>query len=336
MKTPLRLQELAPEQARFCLSVERFLNESAEAPLHNLTVLCALSGGADSTALLLSLWYLCPRLNMRVVAAHLDHGLRPESASEAKHAANLCERYSIELYTERADNIDAKGSGVEAAARRARYQFLDRARSVSGAHVIALGHTLNDLAEDQLMRMIRGAGWPALGGMSATDEERRLVRPLLMTSKSDCVMFLKGLGLSWVEDPSNADQAYFRNRVRKQILPLMQKENPGYLETAKTLWRMARVDEAHYSAEINEFEPDDQGVVTLSRRELALLHPALRLRLYKSVIESLGEGQPLAAALFELDEAFREKRTGKTFQFPGGKYVRVESSGLSFSPGKTP
>jgi len=334
MKTPLRLQDLAPEQARFCLSVERFLSESAEAPLNNLTVLCALSGGADSTAMTLGLWYLCPRLNMRVVAAHLDHGLRSESAAEAEHAANLCERYSIEFYTERAEDLAPGSSGLEAAARKARYRFLDRARSVSGAHVIAVGHTVNDLAEDQIMRMIRGAGWPALGGMNATDPERRLVRPLLMTPKSDCVAFLKGLGLNWVEDPSNKDQSFLRNRVRSQILPLFMKENPGYLETVKVLWRMGRVDEAHLSAEIHEFEADGQGVVKLPRRELATLHPALRLRLYKSVIESLGEGQPLASALFELDEAFREKRTGKTFQFPGGKHVLVESDGLAFTPGK--
>jgi tRNA(Ile)-lysidine synthase len=127
-----------------------------------------------------------------------------------------------------------------------------------------------------------------------------------------------------------------RNRVRSQILPLFMKENPGYLDTVKVLWRMGRVDEAHLSAEISEFEADDQGVVKLPRRELATLHPALRLRLYKSVIESLGAGQPLASALFELDEAFREKRTGKTFQFPGGKHVLIESDGLAFNPGKTP
>lgn len=331
MNPPRRLQDLPPDQVRFCLGVERFISSGAGAPLNNSSVLCALSGGPDSTALLICLWYLCPRLNVRLSAAHLDHGLRKESKAEAEHAAALCREFSIEFYTERAELAEKDGSGLEAAARRARYDFLDRARSVAGAHMIAVGHTLNDLAEDQIMRMIRGAGWPALGGMPAHDPERRLVRPLLTTPKTECVTFLKAIGVDWIEDPSNKDDSFFRNRVRMRILPLMLRENPGYLETAGTLWRMARIDEAHFASELNEVEPDEDGAVTVGRAELATLHPALRLRLYKSVIESLGEGQPLAGALFDLDEAFREKRTGKTFQFPGDKQVTVERGGLRFS-----
>lgn len=332
-KPPLRLQDLPAEQARFCLDVERFLAEGAGAPLNRLTVICAFSGGPDSTALLLSLWYLCPRFDMRVLAAHLDHGLRPESASEAERCQAICEEFSIELYTERVNLPEKKGKGLEAAARRARYDFLDRARSVAGAHMIATGHTLNDLAEDQLMRLIRGAGWPALGGMPAHDQDRRLVRPLLMTPKADCETFLTRLGIAWTEDPSNKDPAFFRNRVRSDILPVFMNENPGYLDNAKALWRMARMDEAHFASEISEFEQDDSGHVVLARAELATLHPAMRLRLYKAVIEGLGQGQPLAAALFDLDEAFREKRTGKLFQFPGGKTAEITHSGVKFSSG---
>jgi tRNA(Ile)-lysidine synthase len=332
MNPPLRLQDLPPKQARFCLDVERFLVEGAGAPLNHLTVMCALSGGPDSTALLFSLWYLCPRLNIRLLAAHLDHGLRPESAAEAEHCASLCDELSIELYTERAEPQDTNGPGLEARARRVRYDFLDRARSVYGAHMIATGHTLDDLAEDQLMRMIRGAGWPGLGGMAAHDPERRLVRPLLMSAKSECEAFLNVLGISPVADPSNKDRSFFRNRVRLDILPLFLKENPGYLNNAKALWRMARTDEAHFASEMCEFEHDENGAVVLERGELATLHPALRLRLYKSVIESLGPGQPLAAALFDLDEAFREKQTGKTFQFPGGKTAEIITNGVRFAP----
>lgn len=335
---PRRLQELSPEQARFCLEAERFAREGMGAPLDHMGVLVALSGGPDSTALLLALWYLAPRLSLSgLCAAHLDHGLRPDSAAEAEYAAEICDHLDLELYTERVD-VRAlardTGKGLEEAAREARYDFLDRVIGVAGMHLAAVGHTLNDLAEDQLMRQIRGAGWPALGGMPAHDSDRRLVRPLLMTPKDACLDFLSSLGTGWSADESNLDGSFFRNRVRLDLLPLFMRENPAYLDAAAALWRLARLDEGFFaSAASAEPEEDERGVF-LAREDLAVMHPALRLRLYKNVLESLGPGQPLARPLFDLDSAFRDKRGGKIFQFPGGKTAKVTAGGLLFSGGR--
>jgi tRNA(Ile)-lysidine synthase len=335
---PRRLQELSPEQARFCLEAERFAREGMGAPLDHMGVLVALSGGPDSTALLLALWYLAPRLSLSgLCAAHLDHGLRPGSAAEAEFAAALCDRLDLELYTERIDvRALAKeaGTGIEEASREARYDFLDRVLGVAGMHLAAVGHTLNDLAEDQLMRQIRGAGWPALGGMPAHDPDRRLVRPLLTAPKQACLDFLSALGMSWSSDESNLDRSFFRNRVRLDLLPMIIRENPAYLDAAAALWRLARLDEGFFdSAASLEAEEDHRGVF-LAREDLAVMHPALRLRLYKNVLESLGPGQPLARTLFDLDAAFRDKRGGKVFQFPGDKTAKVASDGLLFSGGR--
>jgi tRNA(Ile)-lysidine synthase TilS/MesJ len=112
-------------------------------------------------------------------------------------------------------------------ARKARYAFFEKARIAAGAGYVAVGHTQNDLAEDVVLRLVRGCGWPALGGMPAFDPDRNLVRPLLMTSRARIAAFLAETGVRTVEDASNADPAFRRNRVRHRVLPLLLAENPG-------------------------------------------------------------------------------------------------------------
>ena len=335
MRLPSRLQDLPPKAARFCLGVERFIRHGLGLDPQGRSLLVALSGGADSTALLCCLHYLSPRLDARILAAHVDHGLRPESGQDADHCRDLCAALSVPM---RMVRLDVAGlarqarTGIEEAGREARYGFFRQVLTEEGLDLLLTAHQLNDLAEDALMRLIRGVGWPELAGMPAHDPERRLLRPLLLTPGAELREFLKLIGAPWREDPSNEDQAFLRNRVRHSILPLFLRENPGFLESIARLWRMAALDreffgglraglEIRHDAETNEFR--------LPLARLLELHPAVRLRVYKSLLDALGPGQALWENLTRLEEAVKSRSTGSVIEFPGDKQIAVEHKDLA-------
>lgn len=337
---PLKLQALPPRAAHFCLGVERFVRGELGLDLAGRTVLVGFSGGLDSTTLLTALAALTPRLGCAVAAAHLDHGLRPESGAEAGRARALCAAFGLPCEVQRQDVgalAAARGMGLEEAAREARYAFLGQAMDRCGATVLAVGHMLDDLAEDVLMRLVRGAGWPQLGGMRAWDPGRRLLRPLLLTPRARARAFATALALPWTEDPSNADPRFLRNRVRHALLPQLLAENPNFLRQVATQWRLARLDAEQFAAETAallaraEPAPDAPGALLLPGALLAPLAPAQRLRLFKAALEAQGPGQPLAEGLLRLERAWASGRQGATVQFPGPKTARVAARGVTFA-----
>ena len=185
---PCRMQDLPPAGARLCMAVGRFLKEKCGVSPHHVIV--AFSGGADSTALAVIL--RC--LGVSLVLAHLDHRLRPESGEEAESARRFAERLGVPCMVRRVD-VEAlarsEGIGLEDAGRRARYAFFDSALLSERAEWVVTGHHLDDLSEDVLMRLVRGSGWPGLGGMKAVDPARRLLRPLLGTPRAELEAFLR-------------------------------------------------------------------------------------------------------------------------------------------------
>lgn len=256
---PATIQALAPAQARACLAVARFLKGDLGLDLRGSSLLIGFSGGADSTALLLILHYLAPSLHLTLTAAHLDHGLRPSSAREAARCRAFCRGLGIACVSETRDIAGQRRrnkTGIEEEGRAARYDFFARAAARVGSDWIVTGHHNNDLAEDMLMRLIRGAGWPALSGMPAVDRKRRLVRPLLLTPRKDIEAFLVSLGFTWLRDESNEDRAYLRNRVRLDLLPLILRENPAFLTATAGLWRLGRIDEDYFDALLPDLAPD--------------------------------------------------------------------------------
>ncbi|MDR2893502.1 MAG: tRNA lysidine(34) synthetase TilS [Deltaproteobacteria bacterium] len=268
------LQSLVPQSARLCLEVEKFLLEQAAEAGITLTgkeLVLAYSGGADSKALFFIMLALAPRLGCALALAHLDHALRPTSAAELDEAVRLAAAHGLPCYSRRMDVAalaDTEKLGAETAGREARLRFfaeltdcasndqsasgkadfwLDAGRSEIDSKVdrwILTGHQLNDLAEDILMRLLRGSGWPALGGMTAVNAQKRILRPLLLVSRQRLEDFLTSIGQDWLKDPMNEDQAYLRNRVRASILPLFLAENPSFLDRAADLWQLARLDVA--------------------------------------------------------------------------------------------
>lgn len=335
---PARLQDLPPAWARFCLGVEQTLVQALKS-IHGRHVLLACSAGGDSLALLLIMRCLRPRLRLRLTAAHLDHALRPESPNEAAFLALLCAQAEIELLAGRsATALYARktSKGLEEAGRILRYRFLLGKRQRIGADLVMTAHHADDLAEDVLMRLMRGAGWPGLAGMPAWDPDRRLLRPLLHAPKATLQAFLHDLGVQWREDPSNTDRRFLRNRIRETVLPPIRQEAGDLHGRIARINVQGALDRDYFSGLLSPLivRAGNQGGF-VNRSVLDGLHPAVRIRLYKCLLDDLGPGQARHDALMRLERAWQARRTSAVIQFPGGKSVTITARGMQFAAART-
>ena len=183
-------------------------------------VLVAVSGGPDSTALLLSLH----ESGRDIVAGHYDHALRDGSDAVARQVAELCDRLGVPLIRERRSRPMPKGS-IQAGARAFRYEFLERARDQARADWVATAHTADDLVEGVVLHLLRGCGLAGFRGMPATRD--RYVRPFLNVWRDEVVAFLEARGVGAHADPANLDPRYARVRARLFILPALERDRPG-------------------------------------------------------------------------------------------------------------
>ena len=278
-------------------------------------VICAVSGGADSVALLFALYLLREKLEITLEAAHFNHHLRgEESDRDEAFVREFCDRYDIPLHVGCAQ-VKAGKKGLEAAARDARYGFL---RSLSGK--IATAHTADDNAETVLMHLIRGTGLKGLGGI--TPVHGNIIRPSLSCTRQDVEAFLSEWCLPHIEDSSNESDAFLRNRVRHHVMPLLREENPKIGENLSQMALRLRQDEAFLS-EAASFEtlPDVA--------ELRAMHPALRSRCLEAFLKKSGVKEPEDAHIAQAEAlVFSDKPSAKA-SFPGGvcigrRYDRLE------------
>jgi tRNA(Ile)-lysidine synthase len=280
-------------RASLTASVRRTIERLA-APAAGETVVVALSGGPDSVALLDALTTLAPSRGWRVVAAHLDHRLRPGSAEDAAFCRDLCGRLGVSLRVGAADvraRLGRDRGGLEEAGRLERYAFLRAVKREEGASVIAVAHTRDDQAETLLLRLLRGSGGRGLASMR--EKKGDLVRPLLGVSRAQVVAHLNERGLSWLEDPTNHDLGLLRNRVRHELIPYLEARfNPRVRET---LARSARLlgDDADAMAPLAEAlwlhsARESDGAVALSRAALREAPAALARAVVRRAIEASG------------------------------------------------
>jgi tRNA(Ile)-lysidine synthase len=190
----------------------------------------ALSGGADSTALLMA---ACETWPGRIHAIHIHHGLQDLADEFERHCQTLCAQLAIPLRSVRVKAGHAAGESPEDAARKARYLALAAAAASMGLRAVLLGHHGDDQVETLLLALSRGAGLPGLAAMPAQFERHGMVfhRPLLRTSGGALREWLVREQVAFVEDPTNRDVGYTRNRIRHEILPALERAFPQFRET---------------------------------------------------------------------------------------------------------
>jgi tRNA(Ile)-lysidine synthase len=263
-------------------------------------VAAAVSGGADSVALLRILLELRDELGCVLSALHFHHKIRGADAdADEQFVANLAAEHGLEFHRDSAD-VPAYAAGhklsLETAGRQLRYAWFRKLLASGTMDKIATGHTLDDQAETVLMRLIRGAGTKGLAGIHPvhTREEGAVVRPLLCIRRREIENYLRSLGQPWRTDVTNVDPKHLRNRVRHQLLPVLERDfNPAIVEVLGEMAEVARAED-HFleraAAEALRFALNEQR-----RQGLALdipqlqTHPlALRRRIIRAAAERLG------------------------------------------------
>ncbi len=263
------------------------------------TVLIAVSGGADSIALLYGLHALQTQLSCQLHVVHIDHCLRPDSAADA------------EFVQEQATKLDLPFSGhtidisrlskewklsIETAARKARYDFYESVCSNTGATKVALGHHKDDIAETVLMNIIRGTGSSGLKGI-APIRDGKYIRPLATYTRKDIETYLKSIDVVPREDPTNKDKQFLRNRIRHNLIPILEQEyNPnmknGLCRTAEILGsESSYLDKIAQQAYTEcELTTSDTASLILDRQKFLQYHIALQRRILRhAVSDILGE-----------------------------------------------
>jgi tRNA(Ile)-lysidine synthase len=283
-------------------------------------VAVAVSGGADSVALLVAMVASRAETGLVLSAVHLHHGLRgAEADGDAQFVAELAAQFDVPLRTEHGDvrSLAAKrGQGVEEAARALRYRVFHDLLASHEVDAVATAHTQDDQAETVLMKMLRGAWTEGLGGIApivalegSGRDRGRIVRPLLEVTRTEIVAYLEALGQGWREDSTNQELTFTRNRVRYTLLPQLREFQPRIAEQLSRMAAVARDEEAWWARELarvmpgmvlpgkpvrgggraNSTLPGEAGVA-IELERLRDMHPALQRRVLRAAAEQLGGG----------------------------------------------
>ena len=302
-----------------------------EHDLEGKTLLVAVSGGPDSLSLLHVLCRLREEFGLKLRGVHLNHKLRgAESDADAEFAADTFRRLGMPFT---ADSVDVAayrsehGLSLEDAARRVRYAFLADAAAKYSADAIALGHTADDQAETVLMHIIRGSGLDGLRGMQTLDSRPidgatvSLFRPLLGTSRSETQAYCDAMGLKPRIDASNSSPEFLRNRIRLEIVPLLEQINPSVRDALMRLAQNATQDSDYIRTRVDEAwhevaQTDDNRIVRLDMSALGAWHPAIQSRIVRRAIESAG-GEVTQRHILDV-MALMGGAPGKTLHLSGG------------------
>lgn len=270
-------------------------------------VVCAVSGGADSVALLFAFYLLKEKLEIQLEAAHFNHNLRgEESRRDENFVREFCDRYDIPLHVGSGEVRPGK-KGLEAAARDARYGFL---RTLDGK--IATAHTADDNAETILLHLVRGTGLKGLGGIAPV--QGNLIRPMLEITREEVEAFLGEYYLPHIEDSSNQGDEFLRNRLRHHVMPLLKAENPRLAENLSRMAFRLRQEEEFLSRQ-SSFETLP-GV-----GELRAMHPAQRSRVLAEFLKQSGVREPEDVHIALAESLVFSPRPSARAAFPGGVTV---------------
>lgn len=277
-------------------------------------VVCGVSGGADSVALLWAMYLLKDKFAITLEAAHFNHGLRGvESDGDQAFVESLCRQYDIALHIGQG-NVKPGKKGLEAAAREARYSFFE---GLPGK--VATAHTADDNSETVLMHLVRGTGLKGLGGIAPV--RGRIIRPMLSVTRQEVLAFLQEYCLPYREDSSNATDEFLRNRIRHHVMPLLHQENPRLAENMSAMALRLRLDEQILQGlTAGELPPVSQ---------LRDMEPSLRSRYLNSFLERSGVKEPEAEHIALAESLVFSEKPSASAQFTGNiticrNYDRLE------------
>jgi tRNA(Ile)-lysidine synthase len=366
---PQRQQSAIPVGTQLAVNLKRHI-ETAGLTRAGDRLGVAVSGGADSLALLLLLLELRERLGIVLSVVHFNHKLRGKASdADEKFVAQLAAKHGLEFYADRADvagKAKRERLNLEDAARRARYLFFKRLVDEGRVTRVAVAHTADDQAETVLAHLLRGTGLAGLGGIHPVAGS--VIRPLLEFRRAELHAYLQRKRQTWREDASNRDTTRTRARIRQKLLPLLEKQfQATVVEQLSSLARLAREDEtflddivtqraesivqrsagraqisvdhligapkqAGFNAEVAESKPDTE--VTEKRKTTR----ALSTRLIRKIVDGLKTrgGQLSSQHVEAVMELALHGENGKSLQMPGSIEVRRERDALVFCAGKKP
>jgi tRNA(Ile)-lysidine synthase len=304
-------------------------------------VLVAVSGGADSMALLAALLELREKYSLRLAVAHFNHRLRPAATTDERFVVRTARKLGLPVYVRREDvRAFARKSGLnlEEAGRERRYRFLKETARRVGAVRIATAHTLTDQAETILMRIIRGSGPTGLGGI-APSVDGLIIRPLIEVERREVEAYLRARNIPHREDETNADLRFLRSRVRRRLLPYLEKDfEPRIASHLGRLAEIAREEERAWrrssEAEAERSLSREKGRVALDARRLAFLPPAEGRRLVRSFLRAV-RGD-LRTFTFRDVEAIRCLGEGRDAELPGKLVFRRENGRIAVKERRPP
>jgi len=316
-------------------------------PAANARVIVAVSGGADSVALLLAVNELVDanKLKLKLCVAHLDHGLRKDSRADARWVTALAKQLGHESLARRVDVkalAAGRGDNLEQAARRARYKFLAKLAKEKRAVVVLTAHTMDDQAETVVLNLLRGSGMDGLSGMEPTrrmgeGSEIILARPLLSWARRrDTESHCHSRAVEFLTDEMNSDEQFTRVRVRRQLLPQMESFNPKIVEGLTRTAELLREDSLALdqgAGRLLELVLEDGAGSRLRIDLLALAPTALRRRALRQWIEqSRGDLKRVERVhILAVEGLLFGDRGGRVIELPGGPNVLRRQQWLQFA-----
>ena len=302
-------------------------------------IVVAISGGPDSVALLSILHHLRSSWELTLSAVHCNYGLRgAESEGDQKFVEAFCQGLGVSLHVRRIGlHIGGRKTSLQAEARDLRYRVMQEIAEKCGADRIAVGHTADDQAETVLLWMLRGAGLTGLSGMPAF-RDNKIIRPLYDTKRQEILTYLRTAGLLFREDSSNFKPHYLRNRVRREVIPILDRLVPSSVDALCRLADICRDDDRYLDQQITALSSSavmrgPAGGWVVDRSFLLELPHALQRRCIRNLFRQ-GDDQLRSPSIRTVDHIIRlasKKRSGSSLDVKGGRVI-VDAHQLQFVP----
>lgn len=302
-------------------------------------ILVALSGGPDSVALLSVLHHFRSGWKLTLSAVHCNYGLRGgESDGDQKFVEAFCQGLGVPLHVRRVEfHTGRRKTSLQAEARELRYQVMQEIAETCGADRIAIGHTADDQAETVLLWMLRGAGLTGLSGMPAF-RDNKIIRPLYDIKRQQVLVYLRTAGLSFREDSSNFQMQYLRNRVRREVIPILNRLVPSSVNALCRLADICREDDRSLDDQVKALSSSavkrgSAGDWAIDRRFLLELPHAFQRRCIRNLFRQ-NDGRFRAPGIRTIDRIIRlalKRESGSSLDVKGGRVV-VDDRRLGFVP----